>query len=279
MDDASAYICRACGTEFAPSSATPARCPICEDDRQYVPSQGQVWTTLEALRGHYHNRFIEREPGVTAIVTEPSLAIGQQAHLIETPDGNLLWDCLTFLDETTLAEIGRRGGVAAIAISHPHYYATMARWSDALAAPVYLHAADREWIVQPPARLALFDAERVELLPGATVLRCGGHFPGATVLHLAPNATASGSGLLFSGDTIQVVPRHGTVSFMYSYPNQIPLDAQAVQRIIDAVAPYPFERLYGAFGRQVPEDADAAVRRSADRYIRHLSGRGQRWAD
>jgi hypothetical protein len=65
------------------------------------------------------------------------------------------------------------------------------------------------------------------------------------------------------------------VSFMYSYPNLIPLPAGTVRRIADAVAPYAFDRLYGAWwGRVVQEDAQAAVARSAARYIAALGGDG-----
>ncbi|HET7035739.1 MAG TPA: MBL fold metallo-hydrolase, partial [Thermomicrobiaceae bacterium] len=266
MTEPVSYICRTCGTQYPPSQEPPASCPICEDDRQYVGPRGQEWTSLEAMRGHYHNRFSELEPGVTAIVTEPAFAIGQQAHLIETPHGNVLWDCLTFLDETTLAELQRRGGVAAIAISHAHYYSTMGEWSRALGnVPVYIHADDREWVVNPPETIEYLTGETREIVPGVTLIRCGGHFPGALVLHWREGA--EGRGALFSGDTIQVVADRRWVTFMYSYPNSIPLDVGTVRGIAAAVAPFPCERLYGAFGRHVLADASAAVQRSAERYV------------
>ena len=48
-----AFICVACGTQFAPSETPPAACPICEDERQFVPPSGQAWTTLPDLaRSH-----------------------------------------------------------------------------------------------------------------------------------------------------------------------------------------------------------------------------------
>lgn len=263
------YICVTCGTQYPASAEPPPGCPICEDDRQYVNPNGQQWTTLEQMRGHYHNQFTPVEPGVTAILTQPAFAIGQQAHLIETPHGNVLWDCLTFLDETTIAEIERRGGLAAIAISHAHYYSTMGQWSRAFGdVPIYIHASDEPWVMRPSPSIRFFREETVEILPGVTVIRCGGHFPGALVLHWADGA--EGRGALFSGDTIQVVADRRFVSFMYSYPNQIPLPAESVQHIVAAVEPYPFERVYGAFGRHVLADGKAAVRRSAERYIAHL---------
>jgi glyoxylase-like metal-dependent hydrolase (beta-lactamase superfamily II) len=287
------YICVTCGTQYPESAAPPAGCPICEDDRQYVNVAGQLWTTLDDVRRLYRNIFRELEPGVTAVVNErrdapgpaggyegesswaakPKFGIGQQAHLIETPHGNLLWDCITLLDDETVAEIERRGGLAALGISHPHYYTTIVEWSRAFGGiPVYIHADDREWVMRPDPAIVLWEGETRELLPGCTMIRCGGHFPGAAVLHWS--AGAGGRGALFSGDTIQVVADQRWVSFMYSYPNIVPLDAASVQHIVDAVAPYPFERVFGAFGGIVREDGLGAVRRSAERYIRHI-GSGQ----
>ncbi|MDI3340060.1 MAG: methyltransferase [Sphaerobacter sp.] len=249
-----ASICVTCGTQYPASEAPPAACPICEDDRQ--------WPTLAAMRGHYHNRVDPIEPGVTGITTEPAFAIGQQAFLIETPGGNVLWETLTYVDETTVAEIQRRGGVAAIAISHPHYYATMVEWSRALGGvPIDLHETNRPWVMRPDPAVRYVAEDTRELVPGVTVLRCGGHFPGASVLRWAGGA--DGQGLLVSGDTIQVVADPRRVPFMDSYPNQIPLDPASVRRIVAAVAPYPFARRSGACGRHVLPDAEAAVRRSA----------------
>src|SRR5215217_6276949 len=89
-------ICLTCGTLFPPSDSVPDACPICDDDRQYVGLYGPQWTSLAAMRGRYHNRFAELEPGLTSIVTEPAFAIGQRAYLIQTPQGNVLWETLTF---------------------------------------------------------------------------------------------------------------------------------------------------------------------------------------
>ena len=126
--------------------------------------------------------------------------------------------------------------------------------------------------MRPSPAVRYWEGETIEVAPGLTVIRCGGHFPGASVLHWAGGA--GGAGLLFSGDTIQVVRDRRWVSFMYSYPNLIPLDAATVHRVAAAVEPYPFARIYGAFaGDVVTEDAKGAVRRSAERYVAHLEGR------
>ena len=265
------YVCVTCGSQYPASEQPPDGCPICLDDRQYVNPNGQQWTTLEALRGDHRNRFIALEPGLTAILPEPKVGIGQRAHLIETPAGNILWDCIALIDDETIAEIERHGGLAGIALSHPHYYTTQVEWSRAFGdAPVWIHADDRQWVMRPDPAIRFWDGEELELLPGLTMIRCGGHFPGASVLHWP--AGAEGRGALFSGDTIQVVADPRWVSFMYSYPNSVPLDPATIRRIVAAVEPYPFDRIYGAFGGIVREDALGAVRRSAERYIAHITG-------
>jgi len=265
------YICVTCGTQYPPSAAPPAHCPICEDDRQYIGHSGQRWTTPAELRETHRTTIADVDPGVVGIATEPQFAIGQQAHLIQTPAGNALWDCISLLDDETVAAVRQLGGIAAIAISHPHFFSAMVDWAHAFDAPVYLHADHASWVMRPDAAVRYWDGDTREILPGVTAIRCGGHFPGSTALYWADGA--GGRGALFTGDTVQVVSDRRWVSFIYSYPNQIPLDAAAVRRIVAALEPYPFDRLYGGWrDRLVAGDAKAAVRRSAERYIAHLQG-------
>jgi glyoxylase-like metal-dependent hydrolase (beta-lactamase superfamily II) len=259
------FICVTCGSQFAESADPPPRCAVCEDERQYVGWDGQQWTTLDELRRDHHADIREEEPRLVGIGCEPSFAIGQRALLVEAPSGNVLWDCISLLDDEIRAFVEARGGLAAIAISHPHYYSSMADWSRAFDAPVVLHADDREWVMRPDDSLEFWDGETRELGPGLTLVRCGGHFTGGTVLHWA-----DGNALL-SGDVVQVVPDRRWVSFMYSYPNLIPLPAPAIRRIVDALEPYDFDRIYGAWwGRVVADDGKAVVRRSAARYLRAI---------
>src|SRR5207248_5301979 len=80
---------------------------------------------------------------------------------------------------------------------------------------------------------------------GLTLVRCGGHFDGGTVLHWAGGAERRG--VLLSGDILQVVPDRKHVSFMWSYPTYVPLGAAAVRRVVGAVEPFAFDRICGAF--------------------------------
>lgn len=270
-----AFICVTCGTQFPSRTQPPVACPICQDDRQYIHHErGQRWTTLSDLRDRHRNRFDGVEPGVTRIMTEPSFAIGEQAYLIETPEGNILWDLVACVDDATIAEIQRRGGIAAIAISHAHYYTTMVEWSRALGdVPILLHEGNRKWVMRPGAAVSFWSGDTISPLPGLTLIRTGGHFPGATVLHWDNTVDgADGKGVLFPGDIVSVVADRQWVTFMYSYPNDIPLDPVTVRRMAKMLAPYRFDRIHDAFDRHVASDGDAAVQRSAERYIRHIEG-------
>lgn len=263
------FLCVTCGTQHAASETPPSRCPICDDERQYVGEGGQRWTTLAELRSAHRNVFTAEEPGLTSLVTEPKFGIGQRAFLIETPAGNLLWDCVSLLDDATQAEITARGGVQAIAISHPHYYSTMVEWSSAFDAPIYLHADDRPWVMRTSDRIRFWQGDVRTLFGGLTLVRTGGHFDGFQVLHWP--AGAEGNGVLLAGDQPFVCQDRRWVSFMYSYPNLIPLSAVAIRQITSALAPWRYDRLYGAFaGQCVTTDAHAAVERSAERYLRAI---------
>lgn len=263
------FICKTCGTQFAATEIAPQHCPICEDERQYIGWQGQQWTTLADLQADFHNVIKTVAPNLTGIGTHPRFAIGQRALLVQTPAGNVLWDCISLIDEPTIAAVNALGGIRAIAISHPHYYSSMVEWGRAFEAPVYLHAADRQWVMRPDETIEFWQGETKPLWEGMTLIRGGGHFEGGTVLHWP--AGAGGKGALLTGDILQVVSDRRYVSFMYSYPNLIPLPAREVRRIVTAVEPYAYDRIYGAWwDRTVFEGAKTAVSRSAERYIQAL---------
>jgi hypothetical protein len=269
-----AFLCETCGSQFAPSEAPPPECPICRDERQYVPPGGQRWTTLEALARRHFNSYRRCEPGLIGIGTEPKFAIGQRALLLRAGRGNILWDCIPFFDSSTVEIVNGLGGLAGIAISHPHYYSTMVEWSRAFGGvPVHLHAADQQWIMRPDPVIKLWDGDTIELAPGVTLIRCGGHFAGGTVLHWA--AGGEGRGALLTGDIVQLIPDRSYVTFMRSYPNMIPLSAPAVVRIGSMLEPYVFDVLYGAFfDREIRRGGKEVVRHSVARYVAAVTGDG-----
>jgi glyoxylase-like metal-dependent hydrolase (beta-lactamase superfamily II) len=266
-----AHICFACGTQFPESENTPNNCPICDDDRQFVPANGQRFTNMKELRANCHNEIRRVDDGLYEIFMRPNFGIGQRAYLVQTPQGNILWDCVSLIDPGTVSALWALGGIAAIAISHPHYYTSMVEWSRAFGGiPIYTHAADRKWAARTDSANQFWEGDRLELFGGATVIRCGGHFEGGAVLHWASPA-ANGKGILLPGDVIQVVPDRRWVSFMYSYPNLIPLNAAAINRVVASLEPFQFDRIYGAFGHVVEEDGSQAVKRSAERYLKAIA--------
>ncbi len=263
------YICTACGTQFPASIAPPPSCPICEDERQFIPESGQAWTTLAALARSHMTAFRD-EFGVMGLGVTPSFAVGQRALLMRTPIGNVLWDCISLVEPAAVEIIKALGGLAAIAISHPHYYATMLEWSRAFGdVPIHLHAADREWVMHPGPAIDFWEGETKAIAPGLTLIRCGGHFSGGQILHWAEGA--GGKGALLSGDLLQVVADRRYLGFMRSYPNYIPLGAAAVREIASAVAPWQFDAVYGAFWhRVIPADARRAFDISIARHLHWL---------
>lgn len=262
-----AFICTACGMQYAESDAPPAQCAICEEERQYVPPRGQTWTTLPALAASHFVSFHEYEPSVLGIGAQPAFAIGQRALLVRTPNGNVLWDCIAMLDAATVTLINGLGGISAIAISHPHFYTTMVEWSRAFGGvPIHLHAADREWIMRPDPAIRLWEGETLVLMPDVTLIRCGGHFPGGQVLHWARGA--GGRGVLCSGDIATVATDRKSLSFMRSYPNFIPLSAREVGGIAAALAPFAFDTIYGHyFDRVIATNAKDVLSASVRRYL------------
>jgi hypothetical protein len=264
------FICMQCGTQFPEAVTPPLHCPICEDERQFVRHSGQEWTTLKRLGTNHRNRFEEEALHLLGIGTEPEFAIGQRALLVQSPSGNLLWDCITLLDDETIAEVNSRGGTRAIAISHPHFYSSMIEWAERLDAQIFLHAADREWVMRKSPRIQFWEGVTFSLWDDLTLINCGGHFEGGTVLHWP--AGANGKGALLTGDIITVVQDRRYVSFMRSYPNLIALGAAAIHRILNAIEPFPFDQIYGGWWKaNVLSDAKAAVARSAERYLRWIA--------
>ena len=267
-----AFICTACGMQYAPSNVPPQSCAICEEERQYVPAGGQKWTTLPGLAATHFNSYRQHEPGLIGIGSQPLFAIGQRALVVCTPHGNVLWDCIAMLDAATVTLLKSLGGLQAIAISHPHFYTTMVEWSRALGGvPIHLHADDRSWIMRPDSSIRLWNGETLELLPEVKLIRGGGHFQGGTMLHWA--AGAGGRGVLCSSDIATVTTDRKFLTFMRSYPNLIPLSAKQVRRIAAALAPLEFEAIYGHyFDRVIPADGKRILEISVKRYVAALEG-------
>ena len=261
------FLCTTCGVSYPPAAEPPARCAICDEERQYISPAGQTWTTLEALARTHGIDWRELEPGLFGLAATPQVGIGQRALFIAQAGGGVLWDCTPLAGEAGVQAVAAQGGLRAIAISHPHFYSTMVDWSHRFGGvPIYLHEDDSNWVMRPDPAIVFWSGETFDLGQGLNLVRCGGHFAGSSVLHWSGGA--GGEGALLTGDTIMVVPDPDWMSFMRSYPNLLPLSATAVRRIVDAVAPYAFDRLYAGWWERVcARNAGVKLQRSAARYI------------
>jgi glyoxylase-like metal-dependent hydrolase (beta-lactamase superfamily II) len=270
------WICCHCGLQYAEQAAAPASCLNCSNERESMTHKRPRWTTLSEMAGKYHNVFTPLGDGVTGICTTPSFGIGPEVFLLQSGAGNVLWDCLAYLDDSTTEQIHGIGGLSAIVISHPHMFGSVVEWSHRLGhIPVIVHEDNRPWMPRPDPVLHWWQGESFAVNPELAVLRCGGHFPGSSVLYW--KAGAAGKGALFTGDTILPVEDRRWVSFMYSYPNLIPISRRSVEKLVNAVSGIEFDRLYGGpmygsgGGRPIIQTgAKEAIQRSAERYIQHL---------
>ncbi|KAG0041824.1 hypothetical protein BGZ83_001266 [Gryganskiella cystojenkinii] len=277
------FVCTTCGTNApADSHGNPLEaCIICDEPRQYVRVGGQEWTTLEEMvaSGKYKNKFtpspIDPEH-LISIHTTPGYAIGQRGILIRTPQGNVLWDCITYIDEETIKQVQALGGLKAIVISHPHYYSSLKEWSEAFGEiPVYTHVNDKKWVQRPAAEdnHIFWEGDSLDLLNGEVKILCpGGHFDGSALLLWNKN--------LFVADTMMIASSRKSVSFMYSFPNYWPLHPDAVQHIWKVVRPYEIDNLFGAWvGKEIQGNGRSIIYESAKLYTQYMGHDANKFYD
>ncbi|WP_102707092.1 MBL fold metallo-hydrolase [Terribacillus saccharophilus] len=266
------YICQTSGVQYGESKDHPLQCTICEEERQYVNKEGQQWTTLNELANSksYKNVMKDEEEGLFSIKTEPGFGIGQNAYIVQDGSFNLLWDCITYLDEHTINNINSMGGLHAIALSHPHYYSTQVEWAENFNCTIYIHEDDKDWVTRKSDRIKFWSGESLELTERIILQRIGGHYKGATILEWRKQS--NNHGVLLTGDIIRVVADRNWVSLMYSYPNLIPLPTATVERINQKLEKLQFASLYDAFNRVIRNDAKLKVDFSIKRYLAALNG-------
>ncbi|KAF2218053.1 hypothetical protein CERZMDRAFT_64125 [Cercospora zeae-maydis SCOH1-5] len=275
-------ICCACGTQFDVTADKPLQaCRICDDPRQYVPPQGQTWTTLASLHNKssssgetYKNSFqpFPNDPRIISISTSPKFGIGQRCILICTPSGNILWDLIAYLDQETVDFILARGGLKAIVISHPHYYTTHLDWAETFDCEVFLAREDEGWVCRREVVVAEQEEEALEgeggrrkrgrksrrrfiegeeevVVEGVKAIKVGGHFPGSLVLLWEEKLFIADSFLITPSGLYHVDRPAGTNSFvfMYSYPNMIPLAPAELHKMWQVLKKYEFASTHGAF--------------------------------
>jgi glyoxylase-like metal-dependent hydrolase (beta-lactamase superfamily II) len=234
-------ICSTCGTCY-PEASVLETCPICLDERQWVPQGGQQWTKKEDLHRKHSIKLNRLHQRLYELEINPVFAIGQRALLVLSDQGNVLWDCIPLLDECTIEFIKSKGGLKAIAFSHPHFYSNMNEWAETFSCPVYIHQNDEEHIMVKGSNIRLWTGDEINLWDGMRIINIGGHFAGSSILHVP---FLSKEGTIICGDTLFLSPSKKHFSAVYSSPNRIPLPIAKIQRIKKRFDNIQFDAFYG----------------------------------
>lgn len=260
-------ICSTCGTYYQTDNA-PVVCTICTDERQYVPVSGQSWTfTSELVKKHSIklNKIKER---LYEFEINPMFAIGQRALFVLSDQGNVLWDCIPLLDEMTIEFIKSKGGLKAIALSHPHFYSNMNDWAKIFDCPIYIHKNDEEHIMQKSENIVLWEGNEKKLWDGMKVILMGGHFEGSSILHVP---FLSDEGTILCGDTLFLSPSKKHFSIVRSSPNRIPLPISEIKRLKVEFENIPFDSFYGYIKTQnLEENVKKVFETSMQKYLKDL---------
>lgn len=244
-----AWICKTCAAEYPAAPTPPLACPICEDERQWVPKDGQQWVRADTLPKSHTNRIEEIEPGLFGIGVEPKFGIGQIAFFIpsnEPGKGGIIWEGIPFYSPETINWLKEMGGVDTWIYSHPHLYGSIA--TNAAHFPdskILVPEADNDWQPYPSNQYRYFNEKTLQLTDKVSVHVPGGQFPGSSFLHWT--GTKDKKGALLTGDTMMVTADRKYVSFTYSTPNSVPLGPNAARRIVAASEPLTYDRIYSSW--------------------------------
>ncbi|PWN48353.1 hypothetical protein IE53DRAFT_389448 [Violaceomyces palustris] len=246
-----------------------------------------------------------------------TVGIGQTPILVTTTKGILIWDCSALFTRNLASRIlqlqqSSRLPFLGIFVSHPHFYNSSLTWAKALSTKVHISSLDKEWYLRglcqvsdglyslvdtaredfsPEERLDIqacsehvvaWEGDVLEVVPGVKVLRCGGHFPGSSILvwdrdltpghdttsQRAGDGNARRGGVALCSDTFMPCPDGKTFSFMWSYPNMIPLKPKDVEKIWQSVRPYPFQDVIGGWpGKAILGSSHEKLRISACNFV------------
>jgi hypothetical protein len=234
-------ICSTCGTYY-PEQKEFELCPICLDERQYIPVTGQSWTKPGDLYGKHSIKLNKLKDRLYELEINPTFAIGQRTLLVLSESGNVLWDCIPMLDEMTVEFIKSKGGLNAIGFSHPHYYSNMNEWAEKFNCPVFIHQKDEQHIIVKGERIQLWEGDELKLWDGMKIIHIGGHFAGSSILHVP---FLSKEGTIICGDTLFLSPSKKHFSVFWSFPNRMPLPLEELKKVKNRFDTIPFDTFYG----------------------------------
>lgn len=228
------WACTHCG--FWQRHFAPSRCPVCEDFRHPLPSDGWEFAPAAEVDARTRCRVDEVLPGLLMVAADPPLGIGPAGYVLRTPAGNVAFEGCGWYSDAALDAVERFGGVRWASASHPHVYGALWRVAERFAPGLVLHEGDLAFAKALPVSWA-FD-EREELAPGVTLLHTGGHTPGHTALVW----DSPGAGrVLFCGDafkyTIDASGAATSVSTHLAFDADVPLTRAGLDGYRRVLAP------------------------------------------
>ncbi|MDH6229102.1 MBL fold metallo-hydrolase [Streptomyces sp. MJP52] len=241
------YACAHCG-HWQRWFTVPPACPVCCDVRNALPEDGWDIPDEKTVGALLDARWHRPAPGVTGFRTLPSFGLGPTGWLIEAEGGNVAWEAAPYYPPDALAEIERLGGVTRLGASHVHGYGALWQLQERFDPPVVaVGVQDLTWT--KAFRVTWPVDERLELAPGLTVHRTGGHFPGHCVLHDERRK------ILFCGDALKVdldgtVPR--ALSCHKAYHARVPLSHDEVRHYRSVIGALDFEAVATPFEFAAP---------------------------
>ena len=256
-----AYACTNCGHWQRWPAPGPVTCPVCADVRNALPEHGFEFLTGkqvdELVTCHWGPSPVQ---GITGFGCSPRFGLDSTGWVIETDAGLVGFECAPWYSTAALAELRRmataHGGLDVLASSHVHGYGAL--WQLQLELEPAVVAAgvhDLEWT--KAFRVTWPVDEHLQLAPGLTMHRTGGHFPGHTVLH------DSHRGVLFCGDALKVdLDADGgavALSAHKAFHAQIPLSHAEVRECRAVVAELEFGALFTPFEGVVGVTTDHVV--------------------
>lgn len=181
--------CTTCAVEY--DEPLPEVCPICADDRQYLPEDGQSWSSPDDFRSAGARiDVVELLPGLVGVTAE-NVGIAQQMKIIDTAAGAVVWDPVGWFDDATVRRLAEGRPVLAIAASHPHMFGAQIELSRALGGvPVLVNAADERWLGRRDPVIELWSGTH-EITSGLTLHQIGGHFPGSAAVQFSARRHAA----------------------------------------------------------------------------------------
>ena len=248
------FACANCG--FWQLHFDPPDCPVCTDVRNDLPEDGWNFLPEARVADTHSGTWRQVADDLWAFTTTPALGLGGTGWLIVRPQGNVAFEAAPYYSPDMLAKIRELGGIARLAASHPHGYGALFQLQRAFDPPVVAIHKDDLAYTKALRVTAPYD-DRMELLPGMTLHRVGGHYAGQAALHDAPG------GRLFCGDMFKIDQdadgRSTHVSSHKAFHKDIPLTHGELQNYRDVIAPLAFDAVLTPFEYAPEIDRDTAL--------------------